>query len=83
MSVTGEPVTLPEPGGDRAVARIRRHGHDVAAIVYDASLDDDPELVEAVRAATAIALENQQLHAESEARAGRAAVLARAPGRGG
>jgi len=68
VSVSGEPIALPEPGGDRAVARIRRHGHDVAAIVYDASLDDDPELVEAVRAATAIALENQQLHAESEAR---------------
>jgi signal transduction histidine kinase len=68
VSVSGEPVTLPEPGGDRAVARIQRRGHDVAAIVYDASLDDDPELVEAVRAATAIALENQQLHAESEAR---------------
>ncbi|HEY6892288.1 MAG TPA: histidine kinase [Solirubrobacter sp.] len=68
VSVTGEPVTLPEPGGDRAVALIERGGHDIAALVYDASLDDDPELVEAVRAATGIALENQHLHAESEAR---------------
>ena len=39
----------------------------MAAIVYDASLDDDPELVEAVRAAAAIAIDNQRLHAESHA----------------
>ena len=40
----------------------------MAALVYDASLDDDPEMVEAVRAAAAIALENERLLAESEAR---------------
>jgi signal transduction histidine kinase len=39
----------------------------VAAIVYDASLDDDPEMVEAVRAAATIALGNERLLAESEA----------------
>ena len=36
--------------------------------MYDASLDDDPELVEAVSAAAAIALENERLQAESQAR---------------
>ena len=40
----------------------------MAAIVYDASLDDDPELLEAARAAAAVALENESLRAESEAR---------------
>ena len=40
----------------------------VAALIYDRSLDDDPELVEAVGGAAAIALENQQLHAEAEVR---------------
>ena len=40
----------------------------VAALIYDRSLDDDPELVEAVAGAAAIALENQQLHAEAENR---------------
>ena len=49
-------------------APVEREGREVAALVYDASLDDDPELVEAVRAAAAIALENERLHAESEAR---------------
>jgi signal transduction histidine kinase len=43
-------------------------GRAVAAIVYDASLDDDPEMIEAVRAAAAMALENEALLAESDAR---------------
>ena len=61
------PVTLPADG-DRSVAPVRREGELVAALIYDNSLDDDPELVEAVGGATAIALENQQLHAEAENR---------------
>lgn len=59
------PVTLPS-NGDRAVASVKRDGEVVAALIYDRSLDDDPELVEAVGGAAAIALENQQLHAEAE-----------------
>ncbi|HKH16722.1 MAG TPA: histidine kinase dimerization/phosphoacceptor domain-containing protein, partial [Solirubrobacteraceae bacterium] len=55
------------PGG-RAVAPVERDGRHVAALVYDASLDDDPELVEAVTTAAAIALENERLHAESAER---------------
>jgi signal transduction histidine kinase len=65
---SGEPVALPAPGGDRAVMPIERDGDEVAALVYDASLDDDPELVDAVRAAAAIAIENERLQAESHAR---------------
>jgi signal transduction histidine kinase len=64
----GAPIALPSPGLDRAIMGIERDGDEVAAIVYDASLDDDPELIEAVRAAAAIALENERLHAESHAR---------------
>jgi signal transduction histidine kinase len=64
----GAPVVLPGPGGERTFARIDRDGREVAAIVYDASLDDDPELLEAARAAAAVALENEALRAESEAR---------------
>jgi len=59
---------LPDPGADRAVMPIERDGSEVAVLVYDASLDDDPELVEAVRAAAAIAIENEQLHSESHER---------------
>ena len=40
----------------------------MAALVYDASLDDDPEMIDAVRAATAIAIENERLHEEADER---------------
>jgi signal transduction histidine kinase len=61
-----EPDPVAGPG--RAAAPVERDGRRVATLVYDASLDDDPELVEAACAATAVALENQHLHAESRAR---------------
>ena len=64
----GQPVTLPEPGGERTVAPVERGGSRIAVLVHDASLDDDPELVEAVCAAAAIAIENAQLLVESQAR---------------
>ncbi|MDN5915108.1 MAG: histidine kinase [Pseudonocardia sp.] len=64
----GRPVTLPGEGGDRSVVPVERDGEINAVLVYDRSLDDDPELVEAVGGATAIALENQHLHVEAEAR---------------
>ena len=61
------PVALPEPGQDRSVAIVERDAEPVAALVYDRSLDDDPELVDAACGAAMIALENRQLHAEAEA----------------
>jgi signal transduction histidine kinase len=64
----GAPVALPTTPGDRRIVPVERDGREIAAIVYDASLDDDPELVEAVSAAAALALENEQLHVESEGR---------------
>ena len=60
--------TLPVGDDRRSVAPVERDGRQFAALVYDASLDDDPELVEAVAAAAAIALENELLQAESQAR---------------
>ena len=67
-SVLGAVILLRPSPGDRRIVPVERDGHRFAALVYDASLDDDPELVEAVSAAAAIALENEELHAESEAR---------------
>ena len=40
----------------------------MAAIVYDASVDEDPEMVDAVRPRPTMALENERLLAESDAR---------------
>jgi signal transduction histidine kinase len=64
----GHPVTLPVPGADRSVAMVERDGGVVAALVYDRSLDDDPELIEAVGGAATIALENRQLQTQAEDR---------------
>jgi signal transduction histidine kinase len=64
----GRPVLVPPVADDRATVPIERNGQQVAALVYDASLDDDPELVEAVCAAAGIALENENLHAEARTR---------------
>ena len=74
----GQPVEVPAPGGDRAVAPVERDGRELGMLVYDPSLDDDPELVEAVAAAAAITLDDARLQAESEERLARAARLARA-----
>jgi signal transduction histidine kinase len=65
---SGYPVAPPPPGGDRTAAPIERDGRDLGMLVYDASLDDDPELVEAVAATAAIALDDARLQAESEGR---------------
>jgi signal transduction histidine kinase len=59
---------LPAPQDRRSVAPLERDGRPFAALVYDASLDNDPEHVEAVVAAAAIALENELLERESRAR---------------
>jgi signal transduction histidine kinase len=67
VDAENQPVTLPADG-DRSMAPVKRDGELVATLIYDRSLEDDPELVEAVGGAAAIALENQQLHAEAENR---------------
>jgi signal transduction histidine kinase len=64
----GAPVALPTTPGDRRIVPVERDGREIAAIVYDASLDDDPELVDAVAAAAAIALDDARLQSESEDR---------------
>jgi signal transduction histidine kinase len=78
---SGQPVALPAPGGDRSTAPIERDDRELGMLVYDASLDDDPELVEAVAATAAIALDDARLQAEShdrlaELRASRERIVA-------
>jgi signal transduction histidine kinase len=68
VDASGRPVLVPPVTPDRSCATIEIGGRQVAAIVYDASVDDDPELVDAVRAAATMALENERLLAESDAR---------------
>jgi signal transduction histidine kinase len=61
----GRPVS---PLGPGSVAGVHRDGRQVAVLVYDSSLDDDPELVAAVTDAATIALENQHLQAQAQHR---------------
>jgi signal transduction histidine kinase len=64
----GRAVELPQPDEGRATILIDRDGVHVAALVHDPALDNEPELLAAVSAGAAIALENGRLHAELRAR---------------
>jgi len=64
----GQVVLPPAPGSDRRSTAIERDDRPIAMLVHDRSLDDEPEALEAVCAAAALALENEQLQTESRAR---------------
>ncbi|HEX4690214.1 MAG TPA: histidine kinase, partial [Solirubrobacteraceae bacterium] len=64
----GRAVPVPRAGRGRSVRLIHRDGERVAALVHDPALDDEPELLDAVSAAAGIAVENDRLHAELQAR---------------
>ena len=68
VDAAGHEMRLPEPGGPRAVTEIEQEGRRIAALVHDAALLDQPELVRAAGAAAALALENERLDAELRAR---------------
>jgi signal transduction histidine kinase len=63
----GRPLEVPAADG-RATRLIDRNGAQVAALIHDPALDDEPELLDAVGAAAAMALENARLQAELAAR---------------
>ncbi|HEU0304593.1 MAG TPA: sensor histidine kinase, partial [Gaiellaceae bacterium] len=64
---SGNPVQLPAEGGARAVTRLEHDGEPLAALVHDASLLDEPELIAAGAAAARLALENARLSAAVQA----------------
>jgi signal transduction histidine kinase len=67
VDVNGRSVDLPDGDVGRSVTRIDRGGRPVAALVHDAALDDEPELVQAAGTAAGMALENERLQAELRA----------------
>ena len=67
VDVDGRPVDLPE-GAGRIATVVERDGSPVAALIHDATLRDEPDLVEAVGAAAGLALENERLQADLRAR---------------
>ncbi len=64
----GRAVELPNSDGRRSVRLIERDGVQVAALVHDPALRDEPELLDAVTAAAGIAIEKSQLNVELRAR---------------
>jgi PAS domain S-box-containing protein len=76
VDAEGRPVPEPRPSADRAVQLIEQGGRPAAAVTYDISLCEEPELVEAVTAAAGLALANERLQAELRAEIRLAGVLA-------
>jgi signal transduction histidine kinase len=62
--VDGSPLTAPPDGTDRAWVEVDHDGRPVAAMVVDATLAEDPELVRAATSATVLAIENGDLEGE-------------------
>jgi signal transduction histidine kinase len=67
----GMPVELPSDDARRVVTRLEHEGEPLAAFVHDASLLEDPKLLEAAGAAARLALENARLHADLRAQLAR------------
>jgi PAS domain S-box-containing protein len=72
----GRPVSEPTEAPGRAVQHLEQAGRSVAAVTYDISLCEEPELVEGVIAAAGLALSNERLQAELRAEIRLAGALA-------
>jgi signal transduction histidine kinase len=57
----GVPQPLPDSSTGRASMVLERHGAPVGALIFDEALQDQPQLLAAVRSATSLSLENQQM----------------------
>jgi signal transduction histidine kinase len=62
---SGVAVSVPPEDDRRAVTTLEQEGELLAAIVYDPSLLEEPELVDAAGATARLALENARLHAQT------------------
>jgi signal transduction histidine kinase len=80
VDAAGRPLELPQ-GPERAITLVTVQGEEVAALLHDPALLDEPALVEAVRATAGLVLENERLAAEvraqlAEVRASRTRIVA-------
>jgi len=71
----GQAVALPGEGADRAVTLLQRRGQPMTALVHARSVLADPELASTVTAAVTLAIENQWMNSEIQARAGEVRTL--------
>jgi signal transduction histidine kinase len=75
VDVHGNRIELPEDTRRRVVTRLEYADTPVAAIVHDAALRQEPELLDSIAGAARVALERDQLLAEGRARAERFGAL--------
>jgi signal transduction histidine kinase len=68
VDARGRRVELPGTGAMRAASDVRLDGRRVATLIHDPLLLDDPDLIEAVSSAAALALEKERLDAELRAK---------------
>jgi len=68
LDAEGHVVTLPAPGSDRAVTVVEGEHGPVAALVHDPAVLGDPTLLDAVTAASRLAISNARLRAEVQVR---------------
>ena len=68
VDADGRPFQMPAESEPRVVSLVEREDRRIAALVHDPALDEEPELVQSVCAAAALALENERLQAELRAR---------------
>ena len=61
VDAAGRPTNLPPTGTGRQVTRIERDGDELAVLVHDTAVLDDPGLLQAVAAATRLAAANARL----------------------
>src|SRR6266852_3443811 len=78
VDVEGNPFELPPDTRRRVVTRLDYADAPVAAIVHDAALREEPELLETITGAARIALERDKLLVEVRARAERYRALLQA-----
>jgi signal transduction histidine kinase len=80
VDAAGRQLQLPH-GPERAITLVTVQGEEVAALLHDPALLDEPALVEAIRATAGLVLENERLAAEvraqlAEVRASRTRIVA-------
>ena len=68
VGIDGRPVELPGESSGRVTTFVERDDTRIAALIHDASLGEEPQLVGAVTSAAGIALENERLQADLRAR---------------
>ena len=71
----GQAAALPGDTDPRTVTLLDRFGRPMTALVHDRAVLRDPDLARAVTAAVKLAIENQWMHSEIQARASEARTL--------